>query len=53
MKVLAAVFVILLLCALVLLATAGHRLSSGAAWAGLSLVAATVAAAVFVGWPIL
>lgn len=44
-------FLCIMLGALMLLATAGDRLSARCAWAGLGLFAATIAAAVFFGWP--
>lgn len=44
-------FLCVLLGALMMLSTAGDRLSSRCAWAGFFLFLATVCAAVFFGWP--
>lgn len=46
-------FLCIMLGALMCLATAGDRLSSRLAWVGLGLLALTVGAAVFFGWPAL
>jgi hypothetical protein len=52
LTILAFGFFCLLVGSLLSLSTAGHRLSSPLAWLGLGLVGGTVAAAVWVGWPL-